>query len=252
MLTLSAICHFVRITLVIASSPLPSTEHVFSYGDKMKTATAKVGGITSNSRSFKMLNMLLEGVYQVQLSWFFGCPVHSSIVFADFCKDNCSIPSSCSFGISSSFWPICLSILHLLNHFTHVPVDLAVFAFMFFALKLACAKDGWGFPIPGMGEAGAGGVASQTSKGASNSASMSSLLASLILSMNSSVVSSKNSLEELPYFSLWTNMLKLRTSIASYIKLHGHVYSWMILTNQLKITLSTVLLLLYDSLILIG
>ena len=49
MLTLSAICHFVRIILFIASSPPgSSTEHVFSYSDKMKTATAKVGGITQN------------------------------------------------------------------------------------------------------------------------------------------------------------------------------------------------------------
>ena len=40
--------HFVRITLFIVSRPpRSSTEHVFSYGDKMKTATAKVGGINA-------------------------------------------------------------------------------------------------------------------------------------------------------------------------------------------------------------
>ena len=49
MLILSAKCHFVTITLFIVSTPPgSSTEHVFSYGDKMKTATAKVGGITQN------------------------------------------------------------------------------------------------------------------------------------------------------------------------------------------------------------
>ena len=49
MLILSAICHFVRITLFLASTPPgSSTEHVFSYSDKMKTATAKIGGITQN------------------------------------------------------------------------------------------------------------------------------------------------------------------------------------------------------------
>ena len=43
------ISHVVRITLFIASTPpRSSTEHVFSYSDKMKTATAKVGGITLN------------------------------------------------------------------------------------------------------------------------------------------------------------------------------------------------------------
>ena len=49
MLILSAIQHFVRITLFIVSMPPPgsSTEHLFSYDeDKVKTATAKVGGIT--------------------------------------------------------------------------------------------------------------------------------------------------------------------------------------------------------------
>ena len=49
MLMLSAIRHFVRITLFIVSSPPgSSTEHVFSYGDRMKTATAKVAGKTQN------------------------------------------------------------------------------------------------------------------------------------------------------------------------------------------------------------
>ena len=49
MLILSAIRHFVRITLFIVSMPpRSSTEHVFSYGDKMKTATAKVAGITQS------------------------------------------------------------------------------------------------------------------------------------------------------------------------------------------------------------
>ena len=49
MLILSAISHFVRITLFIASTPPgSSTEHVFSYGNKMKTATAKVAGIMQN------------------------------------------------------------------------------------------------------------------------------------------------------------------------------------------------------------
>ena len=49
MLMLTAIRHFVRITLFMASTPPGSlTEHVFSYGDKTKTATAKVGGITQN------------------------------------------------------------------------------------------------------------------------------------------------------------------------------------------------------------
>ena len=49
MLILSAIRHFVRITLFIASTPPgSSTKHVFSYGDKMKTATAKVDGIMQN------------------------------------------------------------------------------------------------------------------------------------------------------------------------------------------------------------
>ena len=44
---LSAIRHFVRIALFIANMPPgSSTEHMFSYGDKMKTATAKVGGMT--------------------------------------------------------------------------------------------------------------------------------------------------------------------------------------------------------------
>ena len=43
MLILSAIRHFVTITLFIVSTPPgSSTEHMFSYGDKMKTATAKV------------------------------------------------------------------------------------------------------------------------------------------------------------------------------------------------------------------
>ena len=38
---------FVRTTLFIVSTPPgSSTEHVFRYGDKMKTATAKVAGIT--------------------------------------------------------------------------------------------------------------------------------------------------------------------------------------------------------------
>ena len=38
---------FVRITLFIVYNTPPgnSTEHVFSYSDKMKTATGKVGGI---------------------------------------------------------------------------------------------------------------------------------------------------------------------------------------------------------------
>ena len=49
MLMLSAMCHVVRITLFIASMPpRSSTENVFSYSDKMKTATAKVGGIMQN------------------------------------------------------------------------------------------------------------------------------------------------------------------------------------------------------------
>ena len=70
MLILSAMCHVVKITLcsTVASFPGPaqlsvaystvswagpgnkvsSTEHVFGYSDKMKTATAKVGGITQN------------------------------------------------------------------------------------------------------------------------------------------------------------------------------------------------------------
>ena len=49
MLIFSAICHFVRIILFIVSTPPgSSTEHVFSYGDKMKTVTAKVAGITQN------------------------------------------------------------------------------------------------------------------------------------------------------------------------------------------------------------
>ena len=43
MLMLSAIRRFVRVTLFIASTPPgSSTERVFSYGDKIKTATAKV------------------------------------------------------------------------------------------------------------------------------------------------------------------------------------------------------------------
>ena len=51
MLILSAICHFVRITLFVVSTPPgSSTEHVFSYSDKMKTATAKVGGIMQNKK----------------------------------------------------------------------------------------------------------------------------------------------------------------------------------------------------------
>ena len=37
-----------------------------------------------------------------------------------------------------------------------------------FAAKLACAKDGWGSPIAGMGGAGAGGVVSLSSGSASN------------------------------------------------------------------------------------
>ena len=52
MLILSAIRHFVTITLFIVSMPPSppgsSTEHMFSYGDKMKTATAIVGGIMQN------------------------------------------------------------------------------------------------------------------------------------------------------------------------------------------------------------
>ena len=51
MLMLSAIRHFVRITLFIVRTPPPpgsSTEHVFSYSDRMKTATAKVAGIMQN------------------------------------------------------------------------------------------------------------------------------------------------------------------------------------------------------------
>ena len=49
MLILSAICHFVRITLFkVSTPPGSSTECMFSYGDKMKTATAKVAGITQN------------------------------------------------------------------------------------------------------------------------------------------------------------------------------------------------------------
>ena len=51
MVMLSAVRHFVRITLFIASTPPgSSTEHVFCYGDKMKTVTAKlkVGGIMQN------------------------------------------------------------------------------------------------------------------------------------------------------------------------------------------------------------
>ena len=46
MLMLSAICHLVRITLFIASTlPRSSTEPMFSYSEKGKTTTAKVGGI---------------------------------------------------------------------------------------------------------------------------------------------------------------------------------------------------------------
>ena len=46
MLILSAVRHFVRIAL--STPPGSSTKHVFSYGDKMKTATAKVDGIMQN------------------------------------------------------------------------------------------------------------------------------------------------------------------------------------------------------------
>ena len=45
MLILSAIRHFV----IASTPPGSSTEHMFSYGDKMKTGTAKVGGITQNT-----------------------------------------------------------------------------------------------------------------------------------------------------------------------------------------------------------
>ena len=52
MVMLSAVRHFVRIILFTASTlpPGSSTEHMFCYGDRMKTATAKlkVGGITQN------------------------------------------------------------------------------------------------------------------------------------------------------------------------------------------------------------
>ena len=49
MLMLTAIHHFVRIILFMASTPPGSlSEHVFSYSDKTKTATAKVGGIMQN------------------------------------------------------------------------------------------------------------------------------------------------------------------------------------------------------------
>ena len=108
-----------------------------------------------------------------------------------------------------------------------------------FAAKLACAKDGWGSPIAGMGGAGAGGVVSQSSGSGSDSSLVPRLLfterarkmrsgnettriarvnvlfacnASLVLlvsQMNSSTVtvSSKTSLGNLPYFSLRTNIL---------------------------------------------
>ena len=60
---LPAICHFVRITLFIASTPPESlTEHVFSYGDKMKTATAKVGVITQNIDRINILHSLFLAV----------------------------------------------------------------------------------------------------------------------------------------------------------------------------------------------
>ena len=76
-----------------------------------------------------------------------------------------------------------------MNCFTHVPVDLAVFVFTFFALrhsrsyKVACAKDGWGFPIEGMGVARAGGVVSPSSGSGSNS-----VFTSLVSSMTFSIV----------------------------------------------------------------
>ena len=50
MLILSAICHFVRITLFIVNTP-PLEAQLSSYGDEMKAATAKVGGIMQNIES---------------------------------------------------------------------------------------------------------------------------------------------------------------------------------------------------------
>ena len=67
MLMLSAIRHFVRITLFIASTPPGnSTEHVFRYkcslyGDKMKTATAKVRWYNAKHR--EGMCMLLGEVF---------------------------------------------------------------------------------------------------------------------------------------------------------------------------------------------
>ena len=64
MLMLSAVRHLARITLLIASTPpRSSTEHMFRYSlysDKMKTATAKVGGITQNIEGECARCVLLE------------------------------------------------------------------------------------------------------------------------------------------------------------------------------------------------
>ena len=49
-------------------------------------------------------------------------------------------------------------------------IHVHIFCSQAFAAKLACAKDGWGSPIAGMGGAGAGGVVSQSSGSGSNSA----------------------------------------------------------------------------------
>ena len=116
----------------------------------------------------------------------------SQIIFAEFCKEQLQYTINLVFQNFFKFLTNLLSVLHLLNCFTHVPVDLAVFVFTFFALrhsrscKLACAKDGWGSPIEGMGAARAGCVVSPSS----GRSQIASSLASLVSSMTSSIVSS--------------------------------------------------------------
>ena len=107
---------------------------------------------------------------------------------------------------------------HIESFHRIVQVDLAVFTFTFlcsqaFAAKLACAKDGWGSPnCSRMGGARAGGVVSHQAEVPRIARvnvvfACDASLVSLVSPMNSSTVSSKTSLGNLPYFSLRTNIL---------------------------------------------
>ena len=109
--------------------------------------------------------------------------------------------------------------------------------------NVACATQRWGSPIAGMGGAGAGDVVSQSSGNASNSACECRLcLFHWFCWWQKPLLGACHTLR--------TNILC--TSIASCGKITWPCPPRAILTNQHRITLSTVLLLLYVFLIVIG